>query len=92
MIKSLQKPLFVFFLIIFISCENSDKKYASWLSYSGDPTGSKYSSLDQVNTTNVKNLKLLWTYEVFDKKQNHRNETEELNSNIHFITYLSYLF
>ena len=73
MSKSLQKSLFVFFLIIFVKCYDSDEKYASWSSYSGDPTGSKYSSLDQINTTNVKNLKLLWTYELFDKKQNHRN-------------------
>ena len=74
MSQSINKKYFVFFyLIIFISCENNDKKFDSWTTYSGDPTGSKYSSLDQINTTNVKNLKLLWSYEAFDKNEKHKN-------------------
>ena len=70
--SSLNKIIF-FFIIIFISCDNNDERYDSWTSYSGDPTGSKYSSLDEINTRNVNKLRLLWTYDVFDKNEKHRN-------------------
>ena len=33
----------------------------SWLSYSGDYSGRRYSALRQINTGNVKNLTLAWT-------------------------------
>src|SRR5579871_1424708 len=33
----------------------------SWPSYSGDYSGKRYSSLTQVNQSNVKNLTLAWT-------------------------------
>ena len=71
--KSSLNKIFFFSIIIFISCDNNDEKYNSWTSYSGDPTGSKYSSLDEINTRNVNNLKLLWIYDVFDKNEKHRN-------------------
>src|SRR5580700_10952299 len=32
----------------------------SWPTYSGDYTGQRYSSLTQINQTNVKNLTLAW--------------------------------
>jgi alcohol dehydrogenase (cytochrome c) len=37
---------------------------ASWPTYSGDYTGRRYSSLTQVNQSNVKNLSLAWTSRV----------------------------
>src|SRR5688572_22391423 len=33
----------------------------SWLSYSGDYTGRRYSALRQINQSNVRNLTLAWT-------------------------------
>jgi alcohol dehydrogenase (cytochrome c) len=33
----------------------------SWLTYSGDYSGKRYSALTQINQTNVKNLTLAWT-------------------------------
>ena len=74
MCESINKIFFVFFYsIIFISCDNNDKKYNSWTTYGGDPSGSKYSSLDEINVRNVNSLKLLWTYEAFDKNEKHKN-------------------
>jgi alcohol dehydrogenase (cytochrome c) len=35
-----------------------------WLSYSGDYSGKRYSSLKQVNQSNVKNLTLAWTMRI----------------------------
>ena len=66
------KSLFLISMII-VSCNNDDK-FVLWNTYSGDPSGSKYSSLNEINTQNVKKLKkLLWTYELFDKNEEHRN-------------------
>ena len=36
----------------------------SWLTYSGDYSGKRYSQLKQINQTNVKNLSLAWTTRV----------------------------
>src|ERR1700694_5601961 len=36
----------------------------SWTSYSGDYSGKRYSSLTQVNQSNVKNLTLAWVSKV----------------------------
>jgi quinoprotein glucose dehydrogenase len=37
--------------------------------YSGDPAGSKYSMLDQINTSNVTDLEIAWTFETGDMRQ-----------------------
>ncbi len=37
-----------------------------WPSYGGDPGGTRYSSLDQINRANVTNLKVAWTYHTGD--------------------------
>jgi alcohol dehydrogenase (cytochrome c) len=34
----------------------------AWTTYNGDYSGRRYSTLDQINTTNVKNLSLAWIY------------------------------
>jgi alcohol dehydrogenase (cytochrome c) len=37
---------------------------ANWLSYNGDYTGRRFSSLDQINTENVQNLRAQWVFHV----------------------------
>ena len=61
-------PVYVIFLIFVIcSCKHpSGTSYTTWQTYSGDPTGSKYSSLDQIDTANVKNLKVAWEFRTGD--------------------------
>ncbi|HXD72912.1 MAG TPA: pyrroloquinoline quinone-dependent dehydrogenase [Vicinamibacterales bacterium] len=39
---------------------------AAWRTYAGDPAGTRYSPLDQINTANVSRLKLAWQYNVAD--------------------------
>ena len=34
-----------------------------WPTYGGNPAGNRYSPLNQINTTNVKNLQLAWSYD-----------------------------
>jgi quinoprotein glucose dehydrogenase len=42
---------------------------ADWPSYSADASGSKYSPLDQINTANVSQLELAWTYRTGDSRE-----------------------
>src|SRR5712692_6547934 len=37
-----------------------------WRYYAGEPGGSKYSRLDQINRSNVTKLRLAWTYHTGD--------------------------
>src|ERR1700761_4307067 len=35
-----------------------------WPTYGGDPAGTRYSALKQINVSNVNQLKIAWTYDV----------------------------
>jgi quinoprotein glucose dehydrogenase len=45
-------------------------KDADWQCFGNDSGGSHYSSLTQINTQNVKNLKVAWTYHTKEKSEN----------------------
>ncbi len=54
----------LFYLLLFLffcSCRENDK-YSTWSSYLGDKSVSHYSSLDQIDTNNVQQLKMAWVY------------------------------
>lgn len=62
--------VFFLLLIITVSCHQPvDQAYTEWTMYSGDPTGSKYSSLDQINKNNVKDLQIAWTFHTGDMRK-----------------------
>ncbi len=44
----------------------TDTDYDQWQSYRGNPASTQYSSLDQINTTNVKQLQVAWEYHTGD--------------------------
>jgi len=41
---------------------NADKEPHNWLTYSGNYNGNRYSKLHQINTSNVKRLKVAWVH------------------------------
>jgi glucose dehydrogenase len=49
------------------SPQSSDRTFADWPSYGGDPGGSRYSPLTQINRTNVAQLKIAWEYHTGDR-------------------------
>jgi quinoprotein glucose dehydrogenase len=51
--------------LLFGSNHNHDK-LNEWSSYGGDPGGTRYSALKQINRTNVVNLKIAWVYHTGD--------------------------
>ena len=52
-------------LLLFGSSQ-SRQEPNEWSSYGGDPGGARYSALDQINRTNVVNLKIAWIYHTGD--------------------------
>jgi len=42
-------------------CSPQEQPYATWESYAGGAHASQYSSLDQINTSNVDELEVVWT-------------------------------
>ena len=49
--------------------ETNFVKNGQWANYGNDPGGMRYSPLKQINTGNVKNLKLAWTYQSGELQQ-----------------------
>ena len=45
---------------------SSQASAADWAVYHGNPHGTHYSMLDQINTKNVKRLRVAWTFETGD--------------------------
>jgi quinoprotein glucose dehydrogenase len=45
-----------------------DEHDTDWRSYGGDPAGSRYSDLSQINLQNVRKLQLAWTYDTGENK------------------------
>lgn len=56
------------FIAIIGACTNSTKDidYSGWPVVGGNPTGNKYSSLDQINTENIHELEVAWVYNTGD--------------------------
>jgi quinoprotein glucose dehydrogenase len=55
----------IFIVLIFItaiSCKKEPVSYNNWFNYGGSKEMTRYSSLNMIDTSNVKNLKVLWSY------------------------------
>src|SRR6476661_7400366 len=53
--------------IFLISCQQRESKdYNTWKIYRGDEGSNAYSQLNQINTGNVRQLKVAWTYRTGD--------------------------
>lgn len=64
-------PFFSIFLLAIISAHAQDgAARADWPSYGGTQLAWRYSALDQVNTTNVKNLAPVWLFQTGDYAEN----------------------
>lgn len=61
-------PLIVIltFLVFAVSCGEKNEKENGWGSYKADPKSTSYSSLDQINLSNVDQLKNVWAFQMSD--------------------------
>lgn len=68
MIKFPFKESFYFILIpcLFVSCNAHKDSYDGWQMYGGNANNNHYSSLTQIDTNNVQQLKVAWMYHTGD--------------------------
>ena len=61
----------------FFSCGSNDSdSYRSWPVYGGSPEMIRYSSLKQIDTNNVSQLKVAWTYSSGDVDTAHHSQIQ----------------
>lgn len=53
-------------LLFFASCHTETSKYTGWEAYGGSKENNHYSSLTQIDTNNVQQLKISWVYNTGD--------------------------
>jgi len=73
------KRIFCCLVILFtiVACEQQQTtNYSDWPVSLGDKESSQYSGLDQINTENVAQLKVAWTYSTGDKADNNRSQIQ----------------
>ena len=59
-------PILAFLIFFTAGCNRSPDPFEGWKVVNGNPTGNKYSSLAQIDTSNVKLLKTAWIYHTGD--------------------------
>jgi quinoprotein glucose dehydrogenase len=69
------KRAFTIVILFGFSC-SSKNKYTTWNSYNGSPENIHYSSLKQIDTSNVKNLQVAWTYHTGDADTIHNSQIQ----------------
>jgi quinoprotein glucose dehydrogenase len=64
--------------LFFCSCKNksSADKYSGWSVYGGTKEGSRYSSLAQIDTSNVQQLKAAWSFNTGDADTAHHSQIQ----------------
>ncbi|MBX2923709.1 MAG: pyrroloquinoline quinone-dependent dehydrogenase [Chitinophagaceae bacterium] len=67
------KYIIVVCLVALCSCEPSSSPYNTWQVYRGDKASTGYSALSQINTTNLNQLKVAWTYRCGDAREGNRS-------------------
>lgn len=57
-------------LVFFTGCtgDRADQRHESWTARGGGPSSIRYSSLNEIDTTNVEQLEVAWTYRTGDAK------------------------
>ncbi len=60
----------LFLISLFIASCKQTKKYDTWQVYGGNKEANHYSSLQQIDTSNVGQLQVAWTYHTHDADSN----------------------
>ncbi len=68
--KGVKRVLLLLLTVFFLGCQpESSTIRHDWPTYSADKAGSKYAHLDQINTSNVRQLELIWKYNTGDMRE-----------------------
>ncbi|MDN3546996.1 PQQ-binding-like beta-propeller repeat protein [Mucilaginibacter aquaedulcis] len=67
-------------VVCYSSCKNEPvaeaDTYSGWPAYAGGKEGNRYSSNEEINLSNVKQLKQVWTYSTHDKDTANRSQNQ----------------
>ena len=63
-------------VLLILSCSKPTKEYKTWAVYNGTKEGMKYSSLTQIDTSNVDRLQVAWTYHTGDADTVHGSQIQ----------------
>ncbi|MBB6126799.1 outer membrane protein assembly factor BamB family protein [Mucilaginibacter lappiensis] len=73
-------PLLGLLGMAYCSCKNKptapQPAYSGWQTYAGTKEGNRYSSNDEINLSNVKELKVAWTFSTKDKDTANRSQNQ----------------
>ena len=61
-----RSSIIIAFTVLLASCASKPNPYREWKTVNGNPSGNKYSSLNQIDTSNIKQLAVAWTYHTGD--------------------------
>jgi quinoprotein glucose dehydrogenase len=64
---------FLVSVFLFLSCKEKEALHSTWSVYRGDHANTAYSALDQINTKNVDQLEVAWTYHTGDADSGNRS-------------------
>lgn len=71
------RPYYSLLIIWFIiSCGSPQRHFEEWTEYLGDKGRSHYSTLEQIDHTNLHNLKVAWTYASGDASEKGRSQIQ----------------
>lgn len=65
-----------FAALLIAACTNPNADYTSWEVYNGTKEGMKYSSLSQIDASNVSQLQVAWTYNTGDADSEHGSQIQ----------------
>ena len=60
-------------LLLLAACRQKTPEYAEWSVYRGDKASTGYSSLQQINKSNLPKLKVAWTFHAGDAREGNRS-------------------
>lgn len=61
------------YTLSFLACQQHQPPHTNWNVYRGDNASSGYSALQQINSSNVNQLELAWTYNCGDAREGNRS-------------------
>lgn len=74
--QSLIKPGLACLLSVILSCNANNEKYGEWSVAGGSKENIRYSSLKQIDTANVKSLRIAWVYNTGDADTTNRSQIQ----------------
>ena len=77
--KCIQYFVIVMAAVLFSGCKSKKDNDRTWSVYKADESSSSYSPLDEINTSNVKELQAAWTFTINDLPQSAQPANSQCN-------------